>query len=208
MNTGSVESYLAEGCGRCVQYQTPTCKVHRWQDALVELRAVVLETGLDEQLKWGCPCYSLAGAGNVAMVVAFKEYACLSFFKGSLLADPTDQLRTPGPNSQAARLLTFTSAEEVRARRPHTLGLLRQAIELERAGAKVQFSRTPEPVPDELRELLEADPALGAAFDALTPGRQRSHILHVSGAKTVAARTSRAARCAEKIRAGKGFLDR
>lgn len=208
MNTGTVESYLADGCGRCEQYQTPTCKVHRWQDTLVALRAQVRGTGLAEELKWGSPCYSLEGGGNVLMLTAYKEFACLSFFKGSLLADPEGSLRSPGPNSQAVRLLVFTSPEEVRERAAHTLGMLKQAIELERSGAKVEFARGPGAVPAELQALLDADPSLAAAFATLTPGRQRSHNLHVEGAKTEAARRSRALKCVDKIRAGKGFLDR
>lgn len=208
MNTSTVESYLADGCGRCDQYQTPSCKVHRWQGELVELRTQLRTMGLDEELKWGSPTYSLPGAGNVLMLSAYKEFACVSFFKGSLLSDPEGRLQSPGPNSQAARLLSFRSVEEARERRGHTLALVEQAIALERTGAKVAFARSPGVVPAELQELLDADPALAAAFAALTPGRQRSHILHVDGAKTAPARRSRAGKCVEKIRAGKGFLDR
>ncbi len=207
MNTTSVDSYLADGCGRCDLYQTPQCKVHRWPAVLVALRELVLSTGLHEDMKWGSPCYSLDG-GNVAMVSAFKEFACLSFFKGVLLDDPAGLLVAPGPNSQAARLLKFTSIAEVDATRDAALALLGHAIRLEREGVRVAFARAPEPVPEELQAVLDADPDLQVAFAALTPGRQRSHILHVMGAKLPPARRSRAERCADKIRLGKGFLDR
>ena len=207
MQTGTVDDYLAEGCGRCDDFKTDNCKVVRWQAELVALRALVLATGLHEQVKWGCPCYDLDGK-NVLMVSAYREYACISFFAGSLLADDAGLLQSPGPNSQAARLLKFTSPEELSARRPVVERLVAQAIELARSGAKVQFAREPEPIPGELRELLDADPALRAAFDALTPGRQRSHILQVAGAKQATSRRARAERCAPKILAGKGFLDR
>lgn len=207
MNTTSVDAYLADGCGRCDLYQTPSCKVLRWTDILVALRALVNTTGLTEEMKWGSPCYTLDGA-NVLMVSALKEAACVSFFKGTLLSDTAGILESPGPNSQAYRLIKFTSLAELDAHREATIALVTQAIALERAGAKVTFAKAPEPVPAELQAILDADPALAAAFAALTPGRQRSHVIHVSGAKTTAARTSRAGKCAEKIREGKGFLDR
>lgn len=203
----TADAYLADGCGRCDQYQTPTCKVHTWHNELVGLRALALATGMREEVKWGSPCYTLDG-GNVVMVTAFREFACLSFFKGTLLDDPQGLLEAPGPNSQAMRLLKVRSVEELAARQDAARAFLAQAVELERAGAKVEMGARVEPVPDELQALLDADPALAAAFAALTPGRRRSHVLHVAGAKSVAARSGRAEKCAEKIRAGKGFLDR
>lgn len=207
LQTVSVDAYLVEGCGRCDHFRTPECKVHRWTAELVALRALVLGTGLREEMKWGNPCYTLDG-GNVLMVAAFKEFACLSFFKGALLPDPAGLLEAPGPNSQAARLVKFTSSAAVEQHREAAVALVRAAIEVERSGAKVEFARSPEPVPEELQARLDADPTLQAAFAALSPGRQRSHILHVSGAKTPAARQSRAGKCVEKILQGKGFLDR
>lgn len=207
MNTGTVDDYLAEGCGRCDLYRTPGCKVHRWQDSLVALRAEVLAAGLEEHLKWGCPCYTVDGK-NVLMVTAYKEFACVSFFAGALLRDDEGRLESPGPNSQAARLFKFRSAAEVEARRAQLRGFIEQAAALSRAGARVQFARTADPEPEELTALLDGDPGLRAAFDALTPGRQRSHVIYVSGAKQSASRQARADRCVPKILAGKGFLDR
>jgi uncharacterized protein YdeI (YjbR/CyaY-like superfamily) len=207
MQTQDVDAYLAEGCGRCDQFKTPSCKVHRWQAELVALRSLVLATGLHEQVKWGCPCYDLDGT-NVAMISAYREFACISFFNGALLVDDSGRLESPGPNSQAARLLKFTSVDEIRRRRANTGALLDQAMALARKGARVQFSRTPEPMPEELRAVLDGNPGARTAFDALTPGRQRSHILQVAGAKQSATRRARAERCVPKILAGKGFLDR
>lgn len=207
MNNTDADSWLADGCGRCDKYQTPACKVHRWPEVLVELRALARAAGLVEEMKWGNPCYTLDGK-NVAMLGALTDAAALSFFKGTLLTDDQDLLHAPGPNSQAARQLKFTSLEQVHALRPVIQRMLDQAIALERAGARVEFARGPAAIPAELQALLDADPALQAAFAALTPGRQRSHALHVDGAKTPAARGARAGKCAEKIRAGKGFLDR
>lgn len=208
MHPPDVDAYLADGCGRCDLHHTPECKVHRWPAVLVALRERALAAGLREEIKWGCPCYSVPGGGNVAMVSAYKEFACVSFFKGSLLADPEGRLEAPGPNSQAARLYKFTDVAQVHAARSAIDGFFAAAVELERRGARVEFARTPEPVPAELQACLDADASLAAAYAALTPGRQRSHVLHVAGAKTEAGRQARAARCAEKIREGKGFLDR
>lgn len=207
MNRGTVESWLADGCGRCDNYQTPNCKVLLWTPALVALREHLRATGMSEELKWGSPAYSLDGK-NVVMLVAFRDRCSLSFFKGALLSDPDGSLESPGPNSQAVRELRFTSVDQVRARAADIDRFLADAMALERDGAKVPFAKAPEEMPDELRARLDGDPALKAAFDALTPGRQRSHVLYVAGAKQAATRASRAEKCAPKILAGLGFQDR
>ena len=202
-----IDRYLAEGCGRCPLVGTPECKVHSWTEELRALRQLVLDCELKEELKWSMPCYTLEGA-NVAMVSAFKEYACLSFFKGSLLNDPEGLLVKPGENSQATRQLRFTSLDEIRARKAAILELIRQAIQLETSGKKVAFKKNPEPIPEELQTRLGADPALKAAFEALSPGRQRGYILHVSGAKQAATRMARVEKHIPRILQGKGIHDR
>ena len=207
MNNTSVDSYLQDGCGRCDLYQTPECKVHRWAETLEALRELLLESELVEEMKWGSPCYTLNGK-NVVMLASRKESCILSFFKGAALVDEDDLLVRPGPNSRFARLLSFTSADDVMERRPQAARLIQQAIEVERAGKKVEPEGEPEPVPVELERRLAADPELETAFDALTPGRQRSHILYVSGAKQSKTRERRVERCAPKILAGKGFNER
>lgn len=203
----SVQGYFADGCGRCDNFATPACKVHLWTAPLGALRELLQEAGLEELMRWGSPCYAVDG-GNVLMLTSFKEFCALSFFKGTLLPDPEGLLESPGPNSQAMRLLKFTSLAQVEERREATRALIRAAIEVERSGAKVVFTPGREPVPEELAARLEADPALRAAFDALTPGRQRSHVLFVGGAKQSATRASRVDKCVPKILAGKGFQDR
>jgi len=207
MNTGSVESYLTDGCGRCDKYQTPDCKVLTWMEPLMALRKLLKTTELGEQLKWGSPTYTVDGK-NVLMLTCFKDFACITFFQGSLLDDPEGRLDKAGPNSQAGRLMKFTSAEQVHRDEEQLLAFVARATELKRSGAKVVIDRSAEPMPDELQDALDADPDLQAAFDALTPGRQRSHILHVGGAKQSATRARRAQKCIPKILAGKGFLDR
>ncbi len=207
MNRTSVDAYLRDGCGRCVHYRTPACKVRTWTPVLEALRAIAQASGLTETMKWGSPCYTLAGK-NVLMVVAFKESCALQFFKGAALVDDAGLLESPGPNSRFGRFLRFRSVAEVTARRAVATRLIEQAMALERAGTKVVGAAAPEPVPDELARRLAADPALGRAFAALTPGRRRSHVLHISGAKQPETRARRVERCAPDILAGRGFNER
>lgn len=203
----TVDDYLRDGCGRCELQKTPACKVHRWNAVLEALRDLALASGLREEVKWGSPCYTLGGK-NVVMVAAFKDYCALSFFKGAALAGDDGLLVSPGPSSRFARYLPFRSMDEVRARRPVAERLVQQAMALERAGGKVEPKAAREPVPAELEQRLAADPALRRAFDALTPGRQRSHILHIGGAKQSETRARRVDRCAPEILAGRGFNER
>ena len=207
MNNTSFASYIKDGCGRCERFQTPACKVHPWTAVLEALRALALADGLVEEMKWGFPCYTLDGK-NVLMVVAFKEHCALQFFKGAALDDPDELLEAPGPNSQAVRMLKVRSLAEVKQHKKAAKRLIDLAIALERAGGEVAPRAKAEPVPDELARRLAADPKLRRAFDALTPGRQRSHILHVSGAKQPATRERRVDACAEAILAGRGFNER
>jgi uncharacterized protein YdeI (YjbR/CyaY-like superfamily) len=207
MNTTSVDSYLREGCGRCEDYQTPRCKALLWTGPLEALRALVRGAGLQETMKWGSPTYTLGGK-NVVMLASFRESCALSFFKGALLTDDDGQLQQAGPNSHHARFLRFTSQREVSARKELIQRLLAQAMELERRGAKVERPKEREPMPAELERRLAAEPKLKRAFEALTPGRQRSHILHVSGARQSETRARRADRCAKDILAGRGFNER
>ena len=202
-----IEAYFTDGCGRCEHFQTAQCKVVVWADTLAALREVLRASPLTEDIKWGSPCYTFDG-GKVLMLTALRDRCALGFFKGTLLHDEHDVLQAPGPNSQAVRQLVFTSAEQVRERRDQIDHFLSQAIDLQRAGAKVVFDPAPEPMPDELQAVLDADPAVATAFDALTPGRRRSYVLHVSRAKQAKTRTSRATRCIPKILQGKGFHDR
>jgi uncharacterized protein YdeI (YjbR/CyaY-like superfamily) len=207
MNTTSVDAYLQDGCGRCDLYRTPACKVHRWTGALVALRELLLAAGLTEEMKWGSPCYTLGGK-NVVMLLSLKGYCAVSFFKGAVLEDVDGVLVSAGPNSRHARALRFTSLAEVVERRDQAAALVAQAIALERSGVKVEPTAPLEPVPDELARLLATEPELQAAFDALTPGRRRSHILHIAGAKQAATRAQRVTRSVPVILAGRGHNER
>jgi uncharacterized protein YdeI (YjbR/CyaY-like superfamily) len=203
----TVDAYLRDGCGRCAHFQTPECKVHRWTAALQALREIVLSTGLEETIKWGVPCYTHDDK-NVAMVAAFKDHCALSLFEGAALVDDDGLLERPGPNSRIARFVRFASEADVRARGTALRHLLQQAIDHAREGKKLDLPPPDDPVPDELQRVLDGRPALQTAFAALTPGRRRSHILHVSGAKQTETRARRAERCAEDILAGRGFHER
>jgi uncharacterized protein YdeI (YjbR/CyaY-like superfamily) len=202
-----VDAYLRDGCGRCDRHRTPACKVHRWSEVLHALRALAQASGLREEIKWGSPCYTLDGK-IVALVAAFNDHCVLSFVRGAALRDPTGALELPGPNTREGRVLRFRGIDEVRARAEVLRALLAEAIAFAREGAPRPSPRGPEPLPDALADLLASDPALRRAFDALTPGRQRSHALHVGGAKLRPTRDARAARCAEDIRKGRGFNER
>lgn len=203
MNNTSVESYLAEGCGRCEHYQTPQCKVHLWKEELLALRGILRSSDLEETMKWGSPCYTFDGK-NVAMMGSFRDYCSISFFKGVLLEDPEGVLEAPGPNSRHARLLKFRSMDDVERLASQALNFLNQAVEIQKKGLKVDAAEA-EPLPDELEARLLSEDGLWEAYEALTPGRQRSFILHVSGAKNPETRVRRAEKCVPKIWAGKGF---
>ncbi len=201
-----VDTYLIDGCGRCPLYQTPQCKVHTWQAELKGLRKLVLECGLHEEYKWSQPCYTYQRS-NVLLVSAFKEYAFISFFKGSLLKDPYEILVKPGKSSQASRLIRITSALQIDEMESIIKAYIHKAIELEKKGLKVQFEKNLEPIPEELQKKLDEDPDFRKAFEALTPGRQRGYILHFSQPKQSKTRVARIEKCMSKILKGEGLND-
>lgn len=203
-----VDDYFAVGCGRCPLGNTPECKVHNWQEEMKLLRQILLDCGLIEEVKWSVPCYTV-GNGNVVILSAFKAYCSLSFFKGALLKDPEGVLVQPSKHSQAARLIKFTDVAQVVEMESILKDTIYEAIEVEKAGLKVDFSQKDElEYPEELQNKFDEDPALEAAFEALTLGRQRGYVLHFSGAKQSKTRVSRIEKCIPKIFEGKGFHDR
>ena len=196
--------YFIDGCGRCSLHGTDQCKVRTWADSLVLLREIMLRSGLDEEAKWGQPTYTLKGK-NIAMIFSFKDSCGISFFKGVLLQDDAKILVPAGANSNVARLLKITSAAQVAELEPHIHAYIAEAIELEKSGAKVPKPTEREPMPETLAHWLENDPQLQTAWDLLTPGRQRSYILHVGSAKQEQTQLNRIEKCIPKIYAGKGF---
>lgn len=209
MNTPDqrVDNYLSEGCGRCPLGGTPQCKVHRWPEELKALRRIVLDCGLTEELKWSVPCYTYKKS-NIALVSAFREYASLSFFKGSLLQDAHGILTAPGENSQASRQMRFTNVREIVQMESIIKAYIFEAIEVEKAGLKVNFKKVSEfPVPEEFRQKLDEMPALKKAFEALTPGRQRGYLLFFAAPKQSKTRTARIEKYMKQILDGKGMND-
>lgn len=193
-----VDLYFQEGCGRCPLGGTEDCKVHNWPRELAYLRQIVLDCGLTEERKWGAACYTFQDK-NVLMIAAFKDSCCLSFFKGSLLSDEKKLLEKPGKNSQAVRLFRFKQLNEIEGIKDYLKACIFEAIEIEKAGLKVSFKSNPEPMPEELLSILEEDPVLKAAFEDLSPGRQRGYILHISQAKQSKTRISRIEKCEPMI---------
>lgn len=207
MNRTNVDNYLRTGCGRCDRFDTPACKVHGWTDVLVALRALVLETGLDECLKWGHPCYTLNGA-NVVLISSRVDRVDVSFLKGAALRDDAGLLEAPGPNSRIARIVKVTSVDQVDAQRDALRALLEQAIAFEKAGGTVDPPPAEHPMPDELADALDADAELRTAFEALTPGRQRGYLIFIGQGKQAATRRRRIEKLRSKILAGKGPHER
>ena len=192
---------------RCKLGGTPDCKVHDWGEELQELRRILLETELTEEVKWSVPCYTHQGK-NILLMSALKDACTLSFFKGALLKDPANRLIKPGEHSQASRYLRFTEMETIRAMEAVIKAYVAEAIEIEKAGLKVDFKETAEfDVPEEFQIKLDHDPALRTAFEALTPGRQRGYLLYFSGAKQSKTRAARVEKFIPKIMEGKGFHD-
>ena len=207
INPTTVDEYLAEGCGRCSLGGTPECKVHKWDKELARLRSILLACGLTEEIKWSQPCYTYGG-NNILLMTAFKDYCCLAFFKGVLLKDSTKLLTAPGENSQAVRQLRFTDVKDIIRLETTIKAYIFEAIEVEKTGLKVNLKKEQDPMPEELQQKLDGDPALKTAFEALTPGRQRGYILHFSQPKQSATRILRIEKNIPKIMAGKGFYDR
>ena len=179
----------------------------RWRDELAALRAILLACPLTEDFKWRSPVYTAHG-GNVATVWGLKDNAALSFFKGVLLRDPEGILLAPGENSRSVRMVKFTGLAEIAAMEAVLKDYIREAVENEKAGRKVDFPKDDLDYPEELVDRLDGDPDFRTAFEALTPGRQRGWVLHFSGAKQSATRASRIEKAAPRILAGRGMHDR
>jgi uncharacterized protein YdeI (YjbR/CyaY-like superfamily) len=202
-----VDAYLAEGCGRCPLGGTPDCKVHNWTDGLVELRRIVLDTEVTEELKWKVPCYTYNG-NNILIIGAFKQKFILNFMDGVLMKDPHNLLVSAGENSRFARQLEFTDASRVIELEAVIKAYIAEAVEINKQGLKVELEDQELVYPDELLAKFDDDPAFRSAFEALTPGRQRGYILHFSSAKQSATRTRRIEKYMPQIFEGKGMQDR
>ena len=182
-------------------------KNKRWGDELKELRRIILDCLLIEEIKWRVPCYTFENS-NVVMLGALKECAVLSFVKGALLKDARGILVKPGDNTQSARVIRFNNVREITEMEPVLKAYVHEAIEVEKAGLKVDFKAKRELVfPEEVEKKFDEMPALKTAFRALTPGRQRAYLLYFSAAKQFKTRESRVEKCKQRILKGKGLAD-
>jgi uncharacterized protein YdeI (YjbR/CyaY-like superfamily) len=182
-------------------------KAQKWQEELEQLRMIVLDCGLAEELKWGCPCYTFQKS-NIVLIHVFKEYCALLFFKGALLNDANGILIQQTENVQAARQIRFTNVREIMEMEPILKAYIFEAVEVEKAGLKVILKKTAEfAISEEFQKKLDETPALKTAFEALTPGRQRAYMLHFSAPIQSKTRESRVEKCMQQILNGKGLND-
>lgn len=182
-------------------------KNEKWQEELEKLRMIVLNSGLTEELKWGVPSYMFQ-KNNIVLIHAFKEYCALLFFKGALLNDANCILIQQTKNTQATRQIRFTNVREIIKMEPILKDYIYEAIEVEKAGLKVDFKKTTAfVIPEEFQNKLDEFPALKIAFNGLTPGRQRAYILYFSAPKQSKTRMSRVEKCMKQIFGGKGLND-
>jgi uncharacterized protein YdeI (YjbR/CyaY-like superfamily) len=179
----------------------------KWQDEYSALRALVLDCGLTEELKWGCPCYTRQKS-NIVLIHGFKNYCALLFMQGALLKDAKGILVQQTENVQSARQIRFLNLQEIVKNKAIIKAYIKEAIEIDRAGLKVKLKKTVEyKVPKEFQIVLDNMPELKTAFKALTPGRQRGYLLYFSAAKQAKTREARIEKYIPKILNGKGVED-
>ncbi len=201
------DDFFTKGCGRCARFATTDCSTRRWIDGLNDLRRICLGVGLDETVKWAHPCYVHAGR-NIAIFGAFRGDFRLSFMNPGLLVDSEGVLEPQGPNSRTPGIIRFTATQQVGEREAVIRAYLRQLMDHAEAGTRPAKTDREVDMPHELIEALDADPELGEAFHALTPGRQRSYLLALNQAKQPSTRLARIEKFRGKIIAGKGALER
>lgn len=179
----------------------------KWQKEYAELRTIVLDCKLTEELKWGCPCYSFQKK-HIVLIHGFKDYCALLFMKGALLKDAKHILVQQTKNVQIARQIRFTDVEQILKMKTTVKAYIKEAIQIEKSGKKAILKKTSEfDVPKEFKIALEEMPELKTAFYALTPGRQRGYLLHFSAPKQSKTREARIEKYLDKILQGKGLDD-
>ncbi len=182
-------------------------KAKAWREEFTALREIAASSGLTEDLKWGCPCYTLDGK-NVLLIHGFKEYCALLFFKGALMQDSKGLLIQQTENVQSARQIRFKNAKEITSITKDIAAYIVEAKRVEESGAKVERSESHTlSFPEEFQSRLDSDAKLRKAFAALTPGRQRAYNLYFTSAKQSQTRAARVEKCLPQILAGKGLDD-
>lgn len=204
-----VEDFFSLGCGRCERFATADCSARQWASGLQALRRICLAMGLVETVKWGHPCYVHHGR-NVALIGALRGDFRLSFFHAALLQDAAGVLERAGPNTRHADMVRFTDAAQVVALEATLRAYLQEAMGFAQAGTRPpkEAAAAAQALPPELVQALAADAALAEAFHRLTPGRQRSHVIHLNAARKAETRVARIAAFRDQILAGKGAQER
>lgn len=203
----NVDDFFAQGCGRCERFATADCSARRWAEGLLALRRICRHAGLTETAKWDHPCYMHAGR-NIALIGALRGDFRLVFFNAALMQDPEGVLQRQGANTRHADMLPFTDAAQVAEREAVISAYLREAMGYAEAGLLPPKEAHAIELPPELVDALDADPELAEAFHRLTPGRQRSYVIHLGSAKTSATRTVRIERMRGRVLEGKGVNGR
>lgn len=206
VHNSAADTYFDIGCGRCPLGGTPACKVNKWRELLLNIRTLMLASGLTEERKWGVPCYTYEGK-NVVIISALKESCSMAFFKGALLQDNSGLLQKPGENSNASRVIKLTQLGQLKEKEAQIMNLIGEAINIERSGLKVPKNTQPVPVPHELQAMFDHEPGFESAFKKLTPGRQKEYLYYFGQAKQSATRSARIDRYYNKIMLGRGFND-
>jgi len=182
-------------------------KAEKWKEEIDKLREIALDCGLTEELKWGCPCYTLEG-NNIVLIHVFKEYCAFLFFKGALMNNAEGILIQQTENVQSARQVRFTNLKQIEKMETTLKAYIFEAIEVEKAGLKVVLKKTAEYfVPEEFQKKLDESSALKKAFKALTPGRQRGYLYYFSQPKQSKTREARVEKSLKQILDGKGIDD-
>ena len=182
-------------------------KASKWQAEYEQLRTIVLDCGLTEELKWGCPCYTFQKS-NIVLIHGFKDYCALLFMKGALMKDAKGILIQQTENVQAARQIRFTNLNEIVKSKATLKAYIQEAIAIEKAGLKVELKKPTEfKIAEEFQQVLNEMPDVKKAFEALTPGRQRAYLLHFSQPKQSKTREARVENCIPQILKGKGLDD-
>jgi uncharacterized protein YdeI (YjbR/CyaY-like superfamily) len=201
-----IEDFFTKGCGRCERFATPDCSIRQWADGLNALRGICRGVGLVETVKWAHPCY-VHRDRNIALIGAFRSDFRLSFFNAALLQDPERLLEKQGPNTRHPGMFRFAANSAVANLEPVILAYLQEAMGYAEAGILPPREDGDIALPGELIDALDCDPELAEAFRRLTPGRQRSYVINLNGAKKTETRLSRIVGFRDKILAGKGATE-
>ena len=198
-----IEDFFTKGCGRCERFDTPDCSTKRWTHGLNDLRQICLEAGLTETVKWAHPCYVHAER-NIVIMGAFRDNFRLTFFNAALMKDPEGVLEKQGPNTAHPDMIRFADNRQVEAMAPVILSYLKEAMGYAQAGIKPAKQSADIELPEELIDALDADAELAEAFHRLTPGRQKSYVINLNGARAPATRVARIEKFRDRIISGKG----